>query len=292
VRFNLAVRLALEYQREIPDWVTKRAEESLAFFRLRRADEADSADDTVGTAQNVIQRALRLIGVLKPGEKPAPFDEAGALTALNEMLDGWERSGVDLTHTTLTITDAIALDASWIEGIRFNLAVRLAHEYERPVPEWVSVQAVDALTRFMGPLAQVVKETDAPDDRTAKAFIKRAMRRLKYIKAGEEPSSRELNEALETLNQMLHAWELVGLIQGHTDLALTDVLTIPDSHLKGVTLLLAVDLSDTFDIALPEMVFLQAERQRRAMQSAYNDPPIVGVDEGLLHMAANRGKSW
>lgn len=129
IRFNLAVRLAPEYGAEVAEWIAQRAIATFNAFTLRRADQVDAADPTAGTAKNLIARAFRMIGLLRPGELPSTYDEASALTALNEMLHGWAKRGVDIQHVDLTLTDALLVHASWLEGIAYNLAVRLADDY-------------------------------------------------------------------------------------------------------------------------------------------------------------------
>ena len=149
IRFNLAVRLAPEYGAAVPDVVAQRAAATFSAFALRRADQADAADAAVGTAKNVIARAFRMIGLLRPGEHPAALDQASALTTLNEILHGWGKGGVDVQHVDLALTDTIPLHASWLEGIRYNLAVCLGDEYpDATVPDRVRIRARETYQQF------------------------------------------------------------------------------------------------------------------------------------------------
>lgn len=63
----------------------------------------------MSTTQQIINRSLRLIGVLASGETPSADESADALTALNAMLDAWRTESLmvyALRDETLTITGA------------------------------------------------------------------------------------------------------------------------------------------------------------------------------------------
>lgn len=102
----------------------------------------------MATAGDTVTRALRLIQVGASGETPSAEEMADGLAALNDMLHGWAKDGVDLGHITLGLADAHKTHDSWLEGIRYNLAVRLAGEYGMPVPPYVAQQAARAFSAF------------------------------------------------------------------------------------------------------------------------------------------------
>lgn len=102
----------------------------------------------MATASDTITRALRMINVVAIGETPGAGYSSDALEVLNDMLHGWAKTGVDLGHITMALGDTHRTHDSFLEGIRANLAVRLAGQYGRPVPDWVSKLATDSFAAF------------------------------------------------------------------------------------------------------------------------------------------------
>lgn len=102
----------------------------------------------MATAQDLIARTLRLIGAIEGGEDPSAAEAADGLDALNEMLHGWRKRGVDLNHLTLALGDTLKVDDSFLRGIRFNLAVEIAPEYGSPAAPWIQAIAHDTFAAF------------------------------------------------------------------------------------------------------------------------------------------------
>ena len=85
------------------------------------------------TANDIVQRALRKIGVLAPGETAAAENASAGLDDLNMMLAAWKLSDVDITHSPLESVDTFPLAAEYEEGAVFHLAARLAPDYSFPI---------------------------------------------------------------------------------------------------------------------------------------------------------------
>ena len=100
----------------------------------------------MATARDSITRAWQMITASE--ETPTAAQAATGLIVLNDMLHGWAKQGVDLGHITLALTDNHKTHDSWLEGIRYNLALRLAGEYGFPVPPFVAAQASAAFSAF------------------------------------------------------------------------------------------------------------------------------------------------
>lgn len=84
------------------------------------------------TARDIIKGALRLVGILAAGEEPAAEDEADSLDVLNEMMFGFQRDGVKITHTVITDPAAIfPIPDQDRKDIKYCLAKRLAQEFGR-----------------------------------------------------------------------------------------------------------------------------------------------------------------
>lgn len=100
----------------------------------------------MATANDTITRAWQMI--TQSEEIPTAAQAATGLTVLNNMLHGWAKLGVDLGHISLALADSHKTHDSWLEGIIYNLALRLTTEYGFPVPPFVAAQASATFSAF------------------------------------------------------------------------------------------------------------------------------------------------
>ena len=84
----------------------------------------------MATALDTITRALRLVQVIEAGEIAEAEDAVDGLSALNEMVYGWELFGINIGWQTVTQSQELCVHDKYLEGIRYNLAIRLAAEWE------------------------------------------------------------------------------------------------------------------------------------------------------------------
>ena len=92
------------------------------------------------TVADIIQAALRKIGVVGPGMTATGNESETALEVLNTMLHGWRLDGLDFSQTVdplldqpdLAANDRFPLPAAFREGVIYCLASRLAPEYSLP----------------------------------------------------------------------------------------------------------------------------------------------------------------
>lgn len=97
------------------------------------------------TAIDIITRSLRLINAIEAGEAPTSEDAVDALAALNEMVNGWELAGIHIGWSTLGQDDEFVVHDKYHEAIRYNLAVRLAAEWDGiDAPQSIIVIAVSS----------------------------------------------------------------------------------------------------------------------------------------------------
>ena len=68
----------------------------------------------MATVSQIVTRSLRRIGVVDALTTPASEDSAAGLSALNEMIDGWIASGVDVRHRQVFPTGFALSDTFWI----------------------------------------------------------------------------------------------------------------------------------------------------------------------------------
>lgn len=81
------------------------------------------------TALDVITAAMRKLRILPSGGVPTSQETEDGLNALNDMLAAWRIEGIDLAQTTLASNDIIDVPANHIEGLKLNLAVRIAEDF-------------------------------------------------------------------------------------------------------------------------------------------------------------------
>lgn len=98
----------------------------------------------MATGQEIIDRALLLIGAKVKGQASAADDVADALIALNTMLRRWEAKGIGMGWTELSGASLnISIPTEAEEAVAYNLAIRLAPEYGRSVSQEVATIADD-----------------------------------------------------------------------------------------------------------------------------------------------------
>ncbi len=102
----------------------------------------------MATALDIITRALRLINAIEAGETATAEDAVDGLAALNEMVHGWEHAGIHIGWSTVGQDDELLVHDKFLEGIRYNLALRLAAEFGKPVPPYIAAQASATFSAF------------------------------------------------------------------------------------------------------------------------------------------------
>lgn len=83
----------------------------------------------MATARDIVERALRKIGVVASDEAMTPDQAANGVDALNMMMHGWVMDGIDIAHTDLDAADEVPLQPQFIEGCVYLLAERLAPDF-------------------------------------------------------------------------------------------------------------------------------------------------------------------
>jgi hypothetical protein len=87
----------------------------------------------MATAQQVINDAAGMAGILATGQAMTAPENAVALTKLNDMVSAWESEGIYLGLPNLISSDDVLVDASDLRGIKLNLAVEFMMHYARPI---------------------------------------------------------------------------------------------------------------------------------------------------------------
>jgi hypothetical protein len=87
----------------------------------------------------IIEDAMRAIGVLAETESASANQGALGLRRMNDLMAYWEGEGVDLGYPPQTSTTADSpLTITVTLAVKYNLAVMLCADYERSVPPVVA----------------------------------------------------------------------------------------------------------------------------------------------------------
>lgn len=120
----------------------------------------------MSTVSAITRRALRLLNVLDANEAPEAQDSDDAIAALNAMLRRWEANGLALGwNDVVNPSDVMPSPAEADEAIAYNLALRLAPEYQAQPSAAIITFAADGLAALRRDrLVEMPPEgcTDAP----------------------------------------------------------------------------------------------------------------------------------
>jgi len=127
---------------------------------------------------------------------------------------------------------------------------------------------------------------------TVQTLINDAFLDAQIFQSGEVPEAEDSVDALAALNKMLHAWAPdYGIDIGHSDVALTDTITLPDSHLQAVEFNLAIHLAAKYETQVPAAIVVFAARGLRALQAAYVNIPELNMPAALTNRTGSRSGS-
>jgi len=116
---------------------------------------------------------------------------------------------------------------------------------------------------------------------TALNVIERALREIGVIQSGESPSATEAQDALTSLNQMLHGWRLKSVNLNHIDLVLIDTLPYPQDHEDPIVYNLAARLGQEYGVSIKPVTAALASDSFRSIQNYYADPQDSTFDDAL-----------
>ena len=121
----------------------------------------------MASTQDLIERSLKLIGVLPEGETATNEMLTDALAALNDMLAEWQDHGIAINDGDLTLAETFPPDPAEGRAIRFCLAVELAPDYGAEIPVSVGARAEQLYTRLLNKYIEIV---DMEIDRTLQSW--------------------------------------------------------------------------------------------------------------------------
>jgi hypothetical protein len=114
------------------------------------------------TAQSVIDDTLQEIIVSASEQIVEPVDFSTALRYMNRMMATFDAEGIALGYTQVTkASDAITIPLGAVEGLIFNLALRLTTQYDIPVAGTLAINARES-KNAMRKLSIFIRPTSPP----------------------------------------------------------------------------------------------------------------------------------
>lgn len=95
------------------------------------------------TVRDIVTDALSIARIVGLGRTPKAKEMTFGVQALNDMLSQWVVEGIDLEQSELVESDEPTFDATYLRGVKYNLAAALA---EGPWGGEMSQGALNAAT--------------------------------------------------------------------------------------------------------------------------------------------------
>lgn len=221
--YNLAVRLAPKYKVNPSDALIALAANTLKI--IRRA----AAPAPTGTAQNIVNRALRMVGQIGPDEISTATESNYALVALNAMIGTWTANrdlGLVTLTTYATLATSQSLPAGYDDALAYNLAVRIGPEYKSPPNDVLIGLASDTL--------KFIRRAAAPAiTGSAQKIVNRALQIIGQLGPDDISTVTESNYVFDALNSMIGSWIAnrdMGIVSLTTYASLVTVQTLPSGY--------------------------------------------------------------
>lgn len=216
----------------------------------------------MATAQTLINRSLRLLGVVSAGETVSAEDTADALTALNAMLDAWRNERLMVFAIKDESLTLVAGDSSYTIGTAGDLAT------DRPVEivgAYVRASGIDYNVRLLNE-----REWAAIPDKTATSDIPEYC----YYQPTMSTGTLYVYPVPTTANVLhLLTWTPFSAYS-----AASDTVTLPPGYEKLITYGLALEIAPEYGVT-PSALVIEGFREARAGIKRVNSRPMKAYTE-------------
>jgi len=228
----------------------------------------------MATVQQVINRSLRLIGVLATGQTPEADETADALTALNAMLDGWMNDKL-MTYSLQNITvPLVAGTASYTIGtsgatVTATSPVRIESAYTRKSNIDYLIELIDS-NQYNG-IASKTSASDIPE--------------YLYFNGTNPNSTITLYPVPNEVNNLyLTVWTPYAAFA-----AATDTFTMPNGYEDAVAYNLAIRLWPEYPAVQLSPVVVELAKTTLASIKRINQQPVIQTTQLAKMFGKNRG---
>jgi hypothetical protein len=105
---------------------------------------------------------------------------------------------------------------------------------------------------------------------TALEILTRAGKRAKILADEATYTASEAVDALQLLNDLMHAFGPKGIAYAHTTLASGDTVNVPDEQLRNLTLMMTRELLIDFAMPIDEVLAAEIIAAENELQAAYH----------------------
>jgi hypothetical protein len=115
-------------------------------------------------------------------------------------------------------------------------------------------------------------------------LVTRALQLAGVVGMNRAPSAAEMNDGIDTLNEMLAAWSLDGMDLGLGTLTQNEADMIDVAYVRGIRYALAVELAGAHGILseLPASVTQTADSEQGKIRAALSDIDNLRCDNALI----------
>lgn len=124
---------------------------------------------------------------------------------------------------------------------------------------------------------------------TARVLIEQSLRLIGVTASGEPPTAEEINDGLDTLNQMVSGLEAEGVHLNFAPISLDSEVPVEDRFIESIKYLLAVRLSSEYGSELTPEIPIIALNGKAFLQTWFSEIPTLKMDRGLRNRTSRFG---
>ena len=116
---------------------------------------------------------------------------------------------------------------------------------------------------------------------SAQRIVDRALITIGVLEAEESATSEQLQDALDTLNDLLHEWVERGIGTNYIDVSASTEMILDASEYRALRLSLASDLGVSYQVQESPALRADMERAMRVLEAKYENPRTLCTDPEL-----------
>ena len=221
----------------------------------------------MATAQNVIDRALRLVGAIASGESPTTQEGTDALAALNNLIETWQTEKLVVYAYVDTAFTMVVGTSSYTVGPAGNFALTprpsvLENVFVRASNIDYPVQIVDSDRYFAIP------------DKTTRSDIPN----MAYYEPTLSTGTLKIHPVPSAANSLhIVTWTPISSLA-----TVGTTVTLPPGYERALAYNLAVDIAPEYQLPIPPSVVAVARESKAAVMRANQRQMIAYTELGMM----------